>query len=528
MGLLIIPILAFLIIIHELGHFFAARSVGVTVEEFGIGIPPRVRGWRWKGVLWSLNAIPFGGFVRVKGEDGADMSKGSMNVAGPLQRAWFLVAGPLMNILAAVVLSVIIVGAQGKPVELAPLYISTVAPASPAEEAGWRPGDKIIAVNGVRLDNTEDVVHAINSHSGEETGITIERGTQTVETTVVPRKNPPSGEGATGIGVDNGRLSKVTIDEVDPGSTAADAGLRKGDRLVAINGVEIEAFAQAVGLLNGAQGTDVKAMVLRDGQTVELAFHVPETSILIRGVQSGSPASDARLYEGDRITSVNGEPATSSPAFVAAIREAAGTEAELTLVRDGAERTTTIDVPSIPADKAGYDPITSIGISAAPLPASLASGIGLLGTVIYEDVPLARVVQEGWNQVWTIISGTVEMIRSMFTDGVSRDQFTGPIGMGQLTSELLSETPEPVWVVLTQLTILISISLGILNLLPLPALDGGRLLFVIIEVLRGGKRIAPEKEGLVHLAGMVLLLGLMFFIAFGDVSRILDGQSILP
>ncbi len=79
LGLLIIPILAFLIIIHELGHFFAARSVGVKVEEFGIGIPPRAKGWRRNGVLWSINWIPFGGFVRVKGEDGADMGEGSMN-----------------------------------------------------------------------------------------------------------------------------------------------------------------------------------------------------------------------------------------------------------------------------------------------------------------------------------------------------------------------------------------------------------------------------------------------------------------
>jgi regulator of sigma E protease len=74
----------------------------------------------------------------------------------------------------------------------------------------------------------------------------------------------------------------------------------------------------------------------------------------------------------------------------------------------------------------------------------------------------------------------------------------------------------------------ISVSLAIMNLLPLPALDGGRLLFVIIEFLRGGKRIAPEKEGMVHVAGMVLLLGLMFFVAFGDVSRLFNGSSILP
>jgi regulator of sigma E protease len=74
----------------------------------------------------------------------------------------------------------------------------------------------------------------------------------------------------------------------------------------------------------------------------------------------------------------------------------------------------------------------------------------------------------------------------------------------------------------------ISLGLGVLNLLPLPALDGGRLLFVLIEILRGGRRVSPEKEGLVHLAGMVVLLGAMFLIAYGDVSRLVDGRSILP
>jgi regulator of sigma E protease len=156
------------------------------------------------------------------------------------------------------------------------------------------------------------------------------------------------------------------------------------------------------------------------------------------------------------------------------------------------------------------------------------SGIVAVGTIKFDSVPASQIVPEGWGQFWGIITGTVDQLRTIATEGVDPNQLTGPIGMGQLTGELLSEASTPAWVTLTQLTILISISLGVLNLLPIPALDGGRLLFVIVEILRGGKRIAPEKEGLVHLAGMVLLLGLMFFIAFGDVSRIIDGRSILP
>ena len=98
----------------------------------------------------------------------------------------------------------------------------------------------------------------------------------------------------------------------------------------------------------------------------------------------------------------------------------------------------------------------------------------------------------------------------------------------RLTSEALDQSPLPLWVVLTQIAILLSLNLAVLNLLPLPALDGGRLLFVLIEILRGGRKIAPEREGAVHFAGFVLLLGLMFVIAFFDIDRIRDGRDFLP
>jgi regulator of sigma E protease len=123
-----------------------------------------------------------------------------------------------------------------------------------------------------------------------------------------------------------------------------------------------------------------------------------------------------------------------------------------------------------------------------------------------------------------MVGGVVDLV----TGGVPLDQVAGPVGMGQLTSEIVSESALPLWVTLAQLSILLSLNLGVLNLLPLPALDGGRLLFVLVEVLRGGRRIAPEREGVVHFAGLVILLGFMFVIAFLDVGRLLDGESFLP
>jgi regulator of sigma E protease len=107
-------------------------------------------------------------------------------------------------------------------------------------------------------------------------------------------------------------------------------------------------------------------------------------------------------------------------------------------------------------------------------------------------------------------------------------QVAGPVGMGQLTSELVETSPFPLWVTLANLAIILSLNLAVLNLLPLPALDGGRLFFVLIEVLRGGRKIAPEKEGIVHFAGLVVLIGFMFVVGFFDVNRLIDGRSFIP
>ncbi len=137
-GLYIIPILAVLILIHEFGHFFAARLCGVKVEEFGIGIPPRLFGFVWKGVLWSVNLIPFGGFVRVKGEDGKNLDPDSMNAQPAGERAFFLSAGAGMNVLLAIALMIAVIGFQGIPHNH--IYIGGVAPGSPAAKAGWQAG----------------------------------------------------------------------------------------------------------------------------------------------------------------------------------------------------------------------------------------------------------------------------------------------------------------------------------------------------------------------------------------------------
>ena len=439
-GLYIIPILAVLILIHEIGHFVAARLIGVKVEEFGIGFPPRLKGWRHKGVVWSLNWIPLGGFVRVLGEDGKSADPGSINTKSAAKRAFFLGAGSIMNFALAFFLMVVVVGAQG--VSHSHIYISSVASGSPAATAGWQVGDRIIEVAGAPIRSSPDVQQQTRAFAGKPMSVIVERDGAQIETSVVPRANPPAGEGPTGVGIDDAIVADASVAQVDPDSAAAGAGFAPGDQLVAVKSQPIDDAYVLRSAFSDAEGTTVPVTVLRDTENLDLSLVVPALD------------PDA-------------------------------------------------------------DPIEASGLSIKLEPN-------------FERVPWGSVVPVGIGQAWEQTGQMLSGIRDLLTGRAPLSQIAGPIGMAQITSEVVRSSPLPLWVTLAQLAILLSLNLAMLNLLPLPALDGGRLLFVIVEVLRGGKKLAPEREGIVHLAGFILLLGLMFIVAFLDIGRIVDGRSFLP
>jgi len=193
-----------LIVLHELGHFIAARSLNVEVEEFGLGFPPRVtRLFRAWGTDFTLNAIPLGGFVRPKGENDSTVA-GGLAAASPWVRLVVLVAGPLTNIMIGVLLGAILFYNLGKPVTNKVL-IDQVADNSPAAQAGIRPGDLIVGVNGNTIDSQQKLQQIINQNLETKIILIYQRGGQTFSTTLTPRANPPEGEGAMGIRMTNPR-----------------------------------------------------------------------------------------------------------------------------------------------------------------------------------------------------------------------------------------------------------------------------------------------------------------------------------
>lgn len=397
---LIVPILGFLIFIHELGHFVTAKRFGITVHEFGFGFPPRLFGIKYGETTYTVNWIPLGGFVRMEGEDGKssdaelDPSTDPRNFANKsvLKRAIVLSAGSVMNLITPLVIFTILFMLPQDTL-VGSVVVSGVAPASPAQEAGLRPGDTVLAVDGRNVDSAQELIQRIMAKLGATTELTVRRGAiiaglgsspefAAVETlTMVPRLNPPELE---------------VVEEVSD----------------------------------------------------------PTREVTLR---------DARRYNAELLI---GDTMTQGP--------------------------------------------TGIMIGTAN------------ARIVKESHPLWEAVPMSFSKMKDIVIISKNGI-SRWIAGGPDPGLSGPIGIAKVTGEVAEAGISPVF----ELMALISLSLGIFNMLPIPALDGGRFLFVMIEWVRRGKRISPEREGLVHLVGFVVLIGFIVLISISDVQRILNGTDFI-
>lgn len=238
-----------------------------------------------------------------------------------------------------------------------------------------------------------------------------------------------------------------------------------------------------------------------------IAFMIGPSAVAVESVQPDSPAMTAGLQSGDIILEVNGLLVENSAVLVTEVTENAGESIEL-LVQRGEE---TFELNLVPRRPGEYDPATEgpIGIglgygssnrlARGPID-SLQASVSAIGEIIYLTVRAPIMLIEG--------EITPEQARPV-----------GPVGISQIAGETAQYTAATGdWFQLLRITAFISVALGFTNLLPIPALDGGRILFVLIEAVRG-RRIEPEREGMVHLVGMLFLLGLMFLLIIQDISN---------
>ncbi len=222
-----------LIVVHEIGHFVMARLTGVWAREFGIGYPPRIlKLFKWRETEFTLNWLPLGGFVRLEGEqtfaedkdedtdeevspavlaEKEEAYRHSLYAQPPGKRILLYLGGPLMNLLTAWVLATLLF-ATGIPA--ARVVVANIAPQSPAAEANLQAGDVIVAVNGETVESLNDVSALVQQTLGEPTEIQLERDGQTVTVSLTPRANPPEGQGAMGVEINevgSGKLKQLPL-----------------------------------------------------------------------------------------------------------------------------------------------------------------------------------------------------------------------------------------------------------------------------------------------------------------------------
>jgi regulator of sigma E protease len=276
-------------------------------------------------------------------------------------------------------------------------------------------------------------------------------------------------------------------------------------------------------------------------------------TVVITGVAPGSPAQQAGLRRGDAILSVGGERVLDVEDLVDAVKANAGRPVALNLRRGGLVAGLgsspefavyeTVEVvpreiaPDLRVVEEVGDPASEVSLAEAR---RYDSGLEIgdiltqrfIGVMIgLTNVRVGKTTDPVWVAspksfvtIWDILVFTKNGVVEGLTTG-SNPGIAGPVGIAQATGEVVDRLGIS-WVF--QLTALLSVSLAVVNLLPIPALDGGRLMFVVIEWARRGKRISPQREGLAHLVGFVIVIGFLVFFTYQDVLRILSGESMVP
>src|SRR5581483_3841103 len=334
-----------LIVVHEVGHFLAARWRGLYIEKFGIWFGKPLWKKTINGVQYSLGSLPFGGFVALPQlapmeiiEGKADLDRAKLPPISALDKIIVAFAGPLFSFLLAFVFAVII-WAVGRPVSEAEATttIGYVLADSPAGEAGLEPGDKILAIDGQPVHRfggmgDDSITWRIVRSEGDKIDIVIERNgerqTVQVKPTIVPTKAWQR-KGFREIGIVPAETPLVH--DVEPGSPAAKSGLGSNDLIVSINGQPLYQLYGISQYIHDHPNEPIKLGVDRKGQRIELAFDPGNPKV--DEVVKKSPAEEAGLQKGDVIVAVNGQPARSTLTISDFVKQNVGREITLSILR---------------------------------------------------------------------------------------------------------------------------------------------------------------------------------------------------
>jgi regulator of sigma E protease len=271
--LALIFVLGVLVLLHEGGHFLAARALGAPVSVFSVGFGKRLAGFKRGETDYRLSAIPLGGYVRIEGlgpdeSDVAGVERTHAELLPRWKRTAILFAGPLANVVGAVafVAASFVAGVPVPAWENDPPVIAWVDPTSPAAQAGLEPGDKVLTVDGSRIKNWRQLELATLSAANSALHIRFERDGTVHEVQLTPKSFTRYEVGYAGLGPP----LPAEVPSVMPGSPAEAAGIKPGDRIVAINGEPVKHFYDVMRLVSPNAGKQISVTVRRDGKELTL------------------------------------------------------------------------------------------------------------------------------------------------------------------------------------------------------------------------------------------------------------------
>jgi regulator of sigma E protease len=419
-------VLGVLVFVHELGHFVAARRIGVRVLSFSLGFGPKLLTTRRGDTEYAISAIPLGGYVKMAGESVDDPRSGAPDEflsKTKWQRFQILIMGPAMNILLAIVLlaCVLMTGETVPAYVDQPAVVGSIERDSPAERAGFAVGDLITNVAGQPIRTWDDVDVQVGLRPDREIPVTVMRNGKPVTLTVRSEVEERFEVGRIGVSPN----VHPVVRSVNPGEPAERAGLKPGDVVLAVDGRAISFPRQLSDAISKSPDKPITLTIRRDG----------------------------------RLTDIRVTPA---------LKETGG----------------------------------MIGIG--------------IGAEVREIVhPPLEALRLSFVRTWEMSGQIMHTLWGLLTGETSPKQLMGPVGIAQLSGE----SAEQGWTSLVNLMATISLNLGLLNLLPIPVLDGGHILILALEGVARRNFSMRVKERML-LAGFVLLLMLMITVIYNDLTRI--------
>ncbi len=432
----LLVLIGVMILVHELGHFWAARFFKVKVDVFSFGFGPRLFGFRRGDTDYRFSLFLFGGYVKMVGDQPGDAHAADPDgfLSKPRwQRLIILFAGPFMNVVLAVaVLTGLYMVSHERIIDDNGAIVGRVIADSPPAKAGVMAGDKILEIDGQKNPDWEDIAMRETERVGRPTTVTVERAGHTFNTNITPVLDEKSGMGDGGWEGEN----TIQVLDVSPGMPAEQAGLEKGDLLLKVNNVPIYSGHTLQEIVRRSEGKPVTVEFSRTG----FAPGTTRTVTMQPQFKDASDGGGARWLIG---------------------------------VGQGVKWNTRKESLSLPAAFA-----ESIKQNAK------------FGTLI------------------------VEMLRGIVERRVPAKTLSGPIGIAGQATQAAHEGPSSFLTLMS----MVSLNLAILNLLPIPILDGAHILTLLIEMVMGRDISLAVKESMLKV-GFVFLMMLMVFVIYNDIAR---------